>query len=202
MFHGTNGLRRRWVAVVIACLSVAGAMGVSFWQWGNLGNSPESRGEIVPQNQGGPDSNKDGSGEIVIGDSTMLIFERRWTQCENVHTRVVPAGEKLAGYTQAVLSSEFPDWQVESFSADRVVLVQSLPGDCPEPAASFTITIRDGQVLVLKGSTLDSPVYMETGVLASDLLPGDRVMLENGVTVQGEERVWAYLEGLTEHFDP
>jgi len=139
--------------------------------------------------------------EVRISPETLLVFERRWEECETVHTRSVPAGEKLAGAERDTLAREFSDWQLHAFATDRVVLVQTLPGDCPEPDAAFTITIRQGRVIVLRGASTDGPLYLDTGIAADSLLPGDRMMLERGVTVTGEERVWAYLEGMGEDLE-
>ena len=199
---------RRVLAAAALCLLLLAGAGVAYWQYGGWadGGGVVDRGPVA-ESPPSPPMRGAGSGEgssetdlgATIEAGTILVFERRWQECEEVQTRSLPAGERLAGASLERLAEAFPGWRVEGMEGDRVLLVQSLPGDCPGPQAAFTLTIRDGKVVVLRGEGLDGPLYMETEVRADELLPGDRALLERGVTVVGEDRVWQYLEGMRDH---
>lgn len=134
--------------------------------------------------------------------STVLIFEVDPARCDRVPTWSEPAGAARAGLTADGLEAALPGWRVVEFAPERVRLVQSRAEGCPEPARLLTLTIRDGLVVILEGRGKEGEVYRRTDIRADDLLPGDRAVLENGVTVEGEERAWQYLEGITSHTGP
>lgn len=131
--------------------------------------------------------------------STILIFDRVYESCEHEVTESEPAGEQRAGLTAAELEQLLPGWRVLEFSREAVRLEQQLPDECPADAAVYTLSIHDGRVVIFSGRGLAGPIFAETEIQAADLLPGDLALLENGVTVEGEERAWQFLEGITDH---
>lgn len=190
---------RRRLAAAVAAVSVIAGLAVAVWYGSSSGDShPRPREEPGPAELGPPGTGPQGpvDADPRLSSTTVLVFERRWAQCNHEHIREVAAGDRLAGASSNDLLEAFPGWQITSFEPGRVVLTQVLPGECPGPETPFTIMIRGGRVVVLRGTGDDQPVYLDTGIKADDLLPGDRAMLERGITVVGEERVWAYLEGI------
>lgn len=100
-----------------------------------------------------------------------------------------PAPAALVGMRQQDLALYYPQWQVESFSPDRVVLRQNLP----EPWRH--VRLEGGEVVVYYGRTGHlGPMLARTGIAADRLPPVDRHRLERGIDLEGDEAVRAFLE--------
>lgn len=133
---------------------------------------------------------------VVTRPETVLRFESFHTDCRLLFSRVEPAGRARAGYTREGLMDILAGWQIAQFGHDQVVLRRSTDEPCPDTGATFTLGIADGRIVVYRGAAAEGEIYAETGMGASDLLPGDRQLLEQGVVVHGERQIWQFLEGL------
>jgi len=179
-----------------ALLIVWGSGALGLWQGADVNRGPARLGADFPEPPGAVPG-----GSPRTGPGTELVFDTA-DRCRRVDAWVEPAGAARAGLDASGLEAVLAGWRVFSFTPERVHLLPAgAGGDCPD-ARPFTLTIRDGEVVILEGRGLDGPLRERSGIAAAWLAPGDRALLERGHTVAGLDRAWEYLEGIDEHRIP
>ncbi|HEX6988778.1 MAG TPA: hypothetical protein VF282_04860 [Bacillota bacterium] len=197
MSSDLRGLPRLLLAVAVlaaaAMLTAWGLGSAGLWGAGGAPATPAPPGAGEPLPVGRDD-------ELRTDPATQLIFDAAG-RCRRARTWSEPAGPARAGLDAEGLAAALPGWQVASFAPGRVQLQPAAGTGCPD-ARPFTLTIRDGEVVILAGRGRDGPIYERSGIAAGLLAPGDLALLHNGHTVEGLDRAWEYLEGIAEHQVP
>lgn len=180
---------RRWLLWGLLVLVVGGGVGAYALLRGGPGR--------VPHEPSRPSRSRPAAGETVEAGAA-FIFRSYYTRCQREHTSVEPAGPEHAGLDRAALAARFPEWQLRSFARDRVEFYRTTDAPCPEEARWFTITLRDGFVVVLEGRGLRGPVHLVTRIPAAHLTPEEQALLQQGLQVRSPEDVQHVLESLEE----
>lgn len=151
--------------------------------------SPDPPGSPAPVAVGPP----------VTGPRTALTLITTYARCGCTERQNRVAGAELAGRDAAALAREFPEYTVQSFSADSAVLFRLVPGYCPDMQTFRTLGLVDGHVAVYLGRPSTGLLLARvTGIPVKDLPLIDREKLATGIVVKGDAAVEALLEGLTE----
>lgn len=187
-------MRRGWV-LAVACV-VGAAVGAAGW-WLVRHDQDRPRPRATP-----PPPSASAATPEVTDQATILIFKTYYVQCRQEATRVQPAGEEHAGLDRTALASRFPGWEVRAFSRGQVELIRSTDEPCPGASGGYTITLRDGRVVVLEGRGLAGPVVQRTAITADRLTPEERQLLEQGLQVDDLEAVRHVLESIEEASGP
>lgn len=189
--------------VLLAVAVLAAAAGLTAWGFGAAGIWSRGGAPVDPAPLGVDAADLPGGtqAEARTGPATQLFFDTAG-RCRRVEAWTEPAGAGRAGLDPAGLEAALPGWRVAAFAADRVHLLPAAPeGTCPD-RRPFTLTIRDGEVVIVAGEGRDAPIQERSGIAAGLLAPGDLALLQNGHTVEGLDRAWEYLEGIAEHQVP
>lgn len=143
-------------------------------------------------------------GVPVITPNTQVIIRTTYLKTDETVEVTEKPEESIVGLSLEGLRRFHPEWTVIDFSAERLV-VRSIkdtwpPDEDPAEMERYrTIGIQDGKVTVFFGKTAVSRRVKEVTPFAADgLAPETRAMLEQGYTVEGDEAVAQYLEGLAE----
>jgi len=103
----------------------------------------------------------------------------------------------MAGWTRDRLAAWLaPGWQLASFSPDAVLFVRSVAGVCPEMRVYRTLRLHEGGVGIFLGRPPHLLLDRIAAVDPAALRPEDRLRLEKGIVVEGDEAVLRLLEGL------
>jgi len=187
-----NRWRVRWALFILS--SFLGGFVMTHLLAGDAAIFPASNGQR-------PQATVEKAGPVRMTEGTEVEYRVTYGKCGHLETDVAPVPTRvMVGLTLEDFTRLFPDWQVESFTAQRVVLKRRVESLCPNDGANRLITIRNGRVVVFYGTGKkpDSPLMLETAVDARKLSPQDRERLEAGVVVSSDQEVLDWLEGIAE----
>ncbi len=192
MSQDTNRWRVRWALLIL--VSFLGGFVIAHLLGGDEAVAPASNGQKAQ-------ATAERAGPVRMTESTEVEYKVTYGKCGHLETDVAPVPTRvMVGLTLEDFARLFPDWQVESFTAQRVVLKRRIESLCPDDGANRFITIRNGMVVVFYGTGKkpDAPLMLETAVDARELSAQDRERLEAGVVVSSDQEVFDWLEGITE----
>lgn len=97
---------------------------------------------------------------------------------------------ELVGKTMADVKDYYPDWQVTEFSSDKVVLRKEVGGGRDD---RYVVGVYNDCVAVFYENS-EEGIYMMTDIPVSSLESDKKDMLEEGIYVEGKERLNRILE--------
>lgn len=132
----------------------------------------------------------------VIGPGTRIVYRTRYPECGNeVREEAMPAVASLHGKSEADLGRFYSQWQVVSFGRDQVILEQESREPCPDFRQWRHVKLVDGVIHIYYGhSGRLGPLKEKTGITAEQLPAPERVRLQAGVDLRGDEQVRSFLE--------
>jgi len=90
----------------------------------------------------------------------------------------------LIGMTEEEMTSQFTDWKVVEFSADKVVMRREIPG---KSGQYYIVGVKDGYVAVFYQTPINGTNLKEiTDTPVSTLPASDRQRLEDGIEITGD----------------
>lgn len=188
---GRGGPAGRWW---LAAVGLAAAAGLWVGRTGvKLPWSPASR----PPRAGVQETGAARGAVGAIGPETELLYRTRFPGClEPVQEELRPAPPALHGMDLEDLARLYSQWRVVAFDPRLVVLEQEGTGPCPGDLAEWRhVRLVDGVVHIYYGhSGRLGPLKERTGITRDQLPPAERVRLERGIDLQGDEQVRSFLE--------
>lgn len=141
-------------------------------------------------------------GQSVVGaailPTTEMVFRWVGPECDEAITEQRPAGRDAVGATEPDLAILYPEWTVEGFGPERVVLARAYEPLCAELERYRLVTLKDDHIAVYYGRRPPLVKLKEvTRVPASSLRQADLERLVQGVVVEGDAGVVEFLEGLS-----
>lgn len=131
------------------------------------------------------------SEEEKISPNCEMIKKIYYKECKHTTTSYNNIEERLVNMTKEDLSKEFPDWQIEEFSENRIVLYQEQEGECNE---HYIVRDRDGQVVIYQ-KTENGEKEIEVTDISTEYLPEtDKMQMENGIEVNGKQQLNQLIE--------
>lgn len=139
-----------------------------------------------------------------IGPGTELVYRTLYRETGKVVGETSTPTRDMVNLSEELLRRLYPQYRVEEFGEDRVVLVSEQDGPDPETLAEEqrdyrTIRAIDGVVAVFAGRRhrADQPLLQRTSLLVDAFPENVRNSLAEGIEVRGDEELARYLEGLS-----
>lgn len=144
------------------------------------------------------------AGAPRIRPGTQLVYRTTYRETGKTAEEISAPTRDMVNLSEELLRRLYPQYRIEEFTDDRVVLVATVDGPDPATLAEEqkeyrTIRAVDGVVTVFAGRRhrQNQPVLRTTDVRV-DLLPEEvRAALVEGIEVRGDEELARYLEGLS-----
>ena len=131
------------------------------------------------------------SEEEKISPNCEMIKKIYYKECEHTTTSYNNVEEKFVNMTKNELEEELPDWKIEGFSENRIVLYQEKDGECNE---HYIVRDKDGQVVIYQ-KTEDGEKEIEVTDISTEYLPEtDKIQMENGIEVNGKQALNQLIE--------
>ncbi len=129
---------------------------------------------------------------IRIGPETMMVYEYVYTQDGTTEVSEEKAPYFLLNMDREKLVSLFSDWEILSFSKDKVMMRKEIEG---RSVQHYIVGIQDGFVSVFYQNPVNGVRLKEmTDKPVSALSQDERERLENGVLVVGEAELIRVME--------
>jgi hypothetical protein len=221
MFENRSRKRRRNILLLIVALIFVSAFGLGYYlnfsgdtdlPENKLGQKEASgykipsalKNPIVGGIQAEADSNvvqeKEQPANAIPNDlitaSTKITFKTYFTLCSHIIDKEPDNGSGFINLSKSDLMDKLPDWTVNEFSSQQVILKREIQTYCPR---HYIIGSKDGYIAIY--------VYNDDGIKIlhemtespiSILTTEDQNNLEYGIVADSEEELQQKLEGLSD----
>ncbi len=124
--------------------------------------------------------------------NTLLVLKKYYTDCGHTISNTASMPEEMVNLTEEEIAQKYPNWEVEVFSEDEVVLAITLDSFCGE---HYYLTEEDGYISVYIVDEAENKTLKATGKLSTEYLTEtDKIALKNGIMVYGTEELNKILE--------
>ncbi|WP_069649380.1 BofC C-terminal domain-containing protein [Caloranaerobacter ferrireducens] len=134
--------------------------------------------------------------ENVIGPNTVIEYINYYKKCNDTLTQIVEPEKAIINFNEEdykkYLETNHPDWQLLSFSSEKVIVKRELDRYCPN---HYIISVKDNKIAIFKFNDMGEKVLVEIiNKSVSTLKEIDQEKLKKGIVVDSEEEIGDILE--------
>jgi len=119
---------------------------------------------------------------------TKILFSK----CGHIKSEYANLPQDLVNLTRSQLQEKYPDYEVEAFASNEVVLYQEKDGECGE---HYRIKDKEGQVVIYQILEDGTEKELETTAITTEYLPEtDKINMKNGIQVNGKQNLNQLIE--------
>ncbi len=127
-----------------------------------------------------------------ISPNSVLILKKQYEECFHTIREYAKMPEEYVNLTKQELEEKQEGWQVESFSPNEVILIKQVSGVCNQ---HYMLRLKDGVIAVYQIQDDNTEILKEeTGISTEYLTEIDKIRLEEGIRIYGEEELNSTLE--------
>ena len=132
------------------------------------------------------------SNEEKTSPNCSLEIKTYFKGCQHITRQYSNLPENLVNLSKEEIQEKYPDYDIQSFSSNEVILYSQKEGDCGE---HYLVKSDEGTVSiykVLENGNLEK--IEETGISTEYLPETDRINMENGIEINGNQNLTQLLE--------
>lgn len=130
--------------------------------------------------------------EEKVSPNANLVLKKRYEDCGHTTKEIVEIPPEMVNKTQEEIEKEYPEFQLEGFSAHEVILLKEEKGYCKE---HYMVKEKEGKLAIYTLDEKETPTLKEETEIATEYLPEeDLKMLKEGVKLYGKEQLNSYIE--------
>lgn len=121
-----------------------------------------------------------------------LITKTYFSECKHMKSEYANLSQDFVNLTKDEIQEEYPEYEIESFATNEVVLYQEKEGTCGE---HYMVKDKEGQVTIYQ--LLEDGTQKEievTGVTTEYLPETDKINMKNGIQVNGKQELNQLIE--------
>lgn len=127
-----------------------------------------------------------------ISPNAVLILKKHYEECNHTIKEYAKMPEEYVNLNQEELAKKQENWQIEEFSKDEVTLLKDVTSVCNE---HYVLREKDGIIAVYQIHEDNTETLKEeTGIAVEYLTDIDKLRLEEGIRIYGEEELNSTLE--------
>lgn len=127
-----------------------------------------------------------------ISPNAVLILKKHYEQCDHTIKEYAKIPEEYVNLNQDELEEKQEGWEIEGFSKDEVTLIKDINSVCNE---HYVLREKDGIIAVYQIHEDNTETLKEeTGIAVEYLTDIDKIRLEEGIRIYGEEELNSTLE--------
>lgn len=127
-----------------------------------------------------------------ISPNSVLILKKQYEECFHTIREYAKMPEEYVNLTKQELEEKQEGWQVESFSPNEVILIKQVSGVCNQ---HYMLRLKDGVIAAYQIQDDNTEILKEeTGISTEYLTEIDKIRLEEGIRIYGEEELNSTLE--------
>lgn len=127
-----------------------------------------------------------------ISPNATLIVKKHYEACDHIIREYAKIPEEYVNLTKEELLEKQDGWEIESFSKDEIIIIKQIGGVCNE---HYVLRENNGVVVVYQINKDNTETLKEeTGIATEYLTETDRVRLEEGIKIYGNEELNSTLE--------
>ncbi|MCI8482506.1 MAG: hypothetical protein HFJ27_05615 [Clostridia bacterium] len=127
-----------------------------------------------------------------ISPNAVLILKKQYEECAHTIKEYARIPEEYVNLTKEELGEKQSDWEVEAFSPNEVILIKEASGVCNQ---HYVLRQKDGVIAIYQiGKDNSETLKEETSISVEYLTQTDKLRLEEGIRIYGEEELNSTLE--------
>ena len=121
-----------------------------------------------------------------------LITKAHFLKCGHTKSQYDNLPQDLVNLTKEEIQKKYPEYQVESFASNEVILYQEKEGECGE---HYMVKDKEGQLAVYQILENGEQKEIEvTGVTTEYLPETDKINMKKGIKVNGKQELNQLIE--------
>jgi hypothetical protein len=147
---------------------------------------------IVQQNTPVNDIAVNTTDKEKVSPNATLVLKKYYEECNHTIKEYAKMPEEYVNLTKEELESKLDNWNVEEFLQNEVSLIKTIGGVCNE---HYVLRQKDGYIAVYKIDSNNQEILQdETGIATQYLTENDKLKLEEGIIIYGNEELNSTLE--------
>ena len=131
------------------------------------------------------------SSEEKLSPNCSFTFKKHYILCDHTSNEYTNITEELVNCTQKDIEEKYPEWKIEKFSRNEVILSKDFEGECGE---HYVLRNVNGNIVVYRIVNGIEEEYEKTEIAVDYLTETDKISFENGLKVYGKQNLSQILE--------
>ncbi len=130
--------------------------------------------------------------ETKVSPNAELIIKNYYKKCGHTTEKVREVTSDMVNKTKEEVKELYPDYKIESFDNNKIVLIKEEEGQCDE---HYIVRDENGNIIiykVLEDGTEE--IYQNTGISTDYLPETDKINLRDGIQIYGKENLNSTIE--------
>ena len=127
-----------------------------------------------------------------VSPNAELIIKKYYKECGHTTEEKRNVANDMVNKTQEEIEKLYPDYKVESFFYNKIVLLKEEEGQCDE---HYVVKDENSNIMIYKIlSDGTEEIYQNTGISTEYLPETDKISLRDGIKVFGRENLNSIIE--------
>ena len=130
--------------------------------------------------------------ETKVSPNAELVIKKYYKECGHTTEEKRNVANDMVNKTQEEIEKLYPDYKVESFLNNKIVLIKEEEGQCDE---HYIVRDQNSNIMIYKtlGAGTEE-IYQNTGISTEYLPETDKISLRDGIKVFGRENLNSIIE--------
>ena len=130
--------------------------------------------------------------ETKVSPNAELVIKKYYKECGHTTEEKRNVAQDMVNKTQEEIEKLYPDYKVESFFNNKIVLIKEEEGQCDE---HYIVRDENSNIMIYKIlSDGKEEIYQNTGISTEYLPETDKISLRDGIKVFGRENFNSIIE--------
>lgn len=130
--------------------------------------------------------------ETKVSPNAELVIKKYYKECGHTTEEKRNVANDMVNKTQEEIEKLYPDYKVESFFNNIIVLIKEEEGQCDE---HYIVRDENSNIMIYKIlSDGKEEIYQNTGISTEYLPETDKISLRDGIKVFGRENLNSIIE--------
>ena len=130
--------------------------------------------------------------ETKVSPNAELVIKKYYKECGHTTEEKRDVANDMVNKTQEEIEKLYPDYKVESFFNNKIVLIKEEEGQCDE---HYIVRDENSNIMIYKIlSDGKEEIYQNTGISTEYLPETDKISLRDGIKVFGRENLNSIIE--------
>lgn len=130
--------------------------------------------------------------ETKVSPNAELVIKKYYKECGHTTEEKRNVANDMVNKTQEEIEKLYPDYKVESFFNNKIVLIKEEEGQCDE---HYIVKDENSNVVIYKLlADGTEEIYQNTGISTEYLPETDKISLRDGIKIFGREKLNSLIE--------
>lgn len=130
--------------------------------------------------------------ETKVSPNAELVIKKYYKECGHTTEEVRKATNDMVNKTQKEVEELYPDYKIENFDNNKIVLLKEEEGQCDE---HYIVKDENSNIVIYKLLTDGTKeIYQNTGISTEYLPETDKINLRDGIKIFGRENLNSVIE--------